>query len=290
LVVVLSGLMKRSHPVAGVDYPRTFQELDQWFRDDDACRADSRRLRWPGGLRLPGLRGERWALDDVGQLLRCRRCHGRTSLTAGTLFDGTRKPLRIWFMAMWFVTSQKNGVSALGLQRVLGLGSYETAPPRPAGRAPFRDRIEGPLAFDGRGCAGLKAAGYRHEISIMSATTDPAHEVMPRVHKVASPSKRCLVQAELVHRQPCGWKTLPDFRDEIRKTTVGRSAGNQPIDQRGNLVGVDRLIWESPFACLARTLLSAKVPTKPICAGVACRMVDAERAFSIVRYAPTGLT
>ena len=41
--------------------------------------------------------------------------------------EGTRRPLRIWFMAMWFVTSQKNGVSALGLQRVLGLGSYETA-------------------------------------------------------------------------------------------------------------------------------------------------------------------
>ena len=39
----------------------------------------------------------------------------------------TRKPLRMWFLAMWFVTSQKNGVSALGLQRVLGLGSYETA-------------------------------------------------------------------------------------------------------------------------------------------------------------------
>jgi hypothetical protein len=50
------------------------------------------------------------------------------------------------------------------------------------------------------------------------------------------------------------------------------------------------MIWESAFACLARTLLSAKVPIKPICAGVACRMVDAERAFSIVRYAPTGLT
>ena len=50
-----------------------------------------------------------------------------TSLTAGTIFEGTRKPLRMWFLAMWFVTSQKNGVSALGLQRVLGLGSYETA-------------------------------------------------------------------------------------------------------------------------------------------------------------------
>ena len=60
-------------------------------------------------------------------LLHCRGCQGQTSLTAGTVFEGTRKPLRMWFLAMWFVTSQKNGVSALGLQRVLGLGSYETA-------------------------------------------------------------------------------------------------------------------------------------------------------------------
>ena len=43
------------------------------------------------------------------------------------MFQDTRKPLRVWFLAMWFVTSQKNGVSTLGLQRVLGLGSYETA-------------------------------------------------------------------------------------------------------------------------------------------------------------------
>jgi hypothetical protein len=81
----------------------------------------------PEGFVCPdcGVSGEPWTMSD--KLLRCRSCHGRTSLTAGTLFDGTRKPLRIWFMAMWFVTSQKNGVSALGLQRVLGLGSYETA-------------------------------------------------------------------------------------------------------------------------------------------------------------------
>jgi hypothetical protein len=50
-----------------------------------------------------------------------------TPLTAGTVFQDTREPLRVWFLAMWFVTSQMNGVSALGLQRVLGLGSYETA-------------------------------------------------------------------------------------------------------------------------------------------------------------------
>ena len=51
----------------------------------------------------------------------------KTSVTAGTIFEGTRKPLRLWFQAMWYVTNQKHGVSALGLQRILGLGSYQTA-------------------------------------------------------------------------------------------------------------------------------------------------------------------
>jgi hypothetical protein len=48
-------------------------------------------------------------------------------VTAGTIFHGTRHPLRLWFAAMWFVCSQKNGTSALALQRQLGFGSYETA-------------------------------------------------------------------------------------------------------------------------------------------------------------------
>ena len=59
--------------------------------------------------------------------LRCNRCQRQTSVTAGTIFEGTRKPLRLWFQAMWYVTNQKHGVSALGLQRILGLGSYQTA-------------------------------------------------------------------------------------------------------------------------------------------------------------------
>src|SRR5260370_36956059 len=86
-------------------------------------------------------------------LLRCRSCHGRTSLTADTVFQGTRKPLRMWFLAMWFVTSQKNGVSALGLQRVLGLGSYETAwtwlhKLRRAMVRPGRDLLSGAIEVD----------------------------------------------------------------------------------------------------------------------------------------------
>ena len=101
--------------------------MDERFRDDAACREYIRRLRWPQGFTCPhcGEAGEPWVM--AGGWLRCRACRKQTSLTAGTIFEGTRKPLRMWFLAMWFVTSQKNGVSALGLQRELGLGSYETA-------------------------------------------------------------------------------------------------------------------------------------------------------------------
>src|SRR5271166_5624539 len=68
-----------------------------------------------------GVAADPWGMSR-GRL-RCRACEWETSLTAGTVFQDTRKPLRMWFLAMWFVTSQKNGVSALGLQRALGLGS-----------------------------------------------------------------------------------------------------------------------------------------------------------------------
>ncbi len=51
-------------------------------------------------------------------VFRCKACHGNTPLTAGTVFQDTRKPLRTRFLAMWFTTSQRNGVSALGLQWV----------------------------------------------------------------------------------------------------------------------------------------------------------------------------
>jgi len=86
-------------------------------------------------------------------VFRCKDCDGSTSLTAGTVFQDTHKPLRTWFLAMWFITSQKNGMSALGLQRVRGLGSYETAwtwlhKLRRAMVRPGRDRLTGEIEVD----------------------------------------------------------------------------------------------------------------------------------------------
>jgi len=75
------------------DYPRTFEEMEQWFRDEAACRTHIRRLRWSGGFVCPhcGVKEEPRTMSD--ELLRCRSCGARTSLTAGAIFEGTRKAL-----------------------------------------------------------------------------------------------------------------------------------------------------------------------------------------------------
>lgn len=114
------------HPVGGIDYPRTLQEFDEWFADETGCAEYVRHLRWPKGFRCPRCDSEE-AWTTARGLLHCEKCGHQTSLTAGTLFEGTRKPLRVWFQAAWYITNQKSGVSALGLKRILGLGSYQTA-------------------------------------------------------------------------------------------------------------------------------------------------------------------
>ena len=94
-------------------------------------------------------------------LLQCCTCRRQTSVTAGTIFQDTRKPLVLWFRAMWYVTSQKNGASALGVQRVLGLGSYETAwtwlqKLRRAMVRPDRDQLSGWVEVDETVFGGLE--------------------------------------------------------------------------------------------------------------------------------------
>ena len=83
----------------------------------------------------------------------CRSCRHQASVTAETIFQDTRTPLTVWFRAIWLLTSQKNGISALGLQRVLGLGSYQTAwamlhKLRRAMVRPGRDRLAGRIEVD----------------------------------------------------------------------------------------------------------------------------------------------
>ena len=119
---------------------------------EDKCANYLMRLRWPQGFSCPGC-GSQTPWLTARNLLHCKQCHRQTSVTAGTVFEGTRKPLRVWFQAIWYLTNQKLGVSALGLKRVLGLGSYQTAwtwlhKMRLAMVRPGRDMLSGHVEVD----------------------------------------------------------------------------------------------------------------------------------------------
>jgi transposase-like protein len=145
-------------------YPGTWQEFRSWFAEEQACAAYLEQLRWITGFRCPkceGLKG--WRMAD-GRWS-CSGCGRKVSVTAGTVFDRSRVPLQDWFAAAWYVTNQKHGVSALGLQRLLGLGSYQTAwtilqKLRTAMVRPGRDRLCGPVEVDETYVGGI-AQGVR---------------------------------------------------------------------------------------------------------------------------------
>jgi hypothetical protein len=287
-------------PRAGVDYPATWPEFESWFPDEEACRRYLARLRWPEGFRCPNC-GGREAWETNRALWKCAACGHQTSVTAGTIFHRSRYPLRTWFAAAWFVCSQKTGASALGLKRVLGLGSYETAwtwmhKLRRAMVRPDRDQLGGPgviveldetfiggrsgvgkrgryenkatvvIAVERRQPKGLgrvrmrqvpdhrkdevlafaqeciapgsivytdgatmykqrpALAGVIHEPIILTSSKDPAHVVLPGVHRVASLLDRWL--AGTLHygqKAPC----LDYYLDEYTFRFNRRASGSR---------------------------------------------------------------
>jgi transposase-like protein len=127
----------------------------------------------------------------------CRDCGRKTSLTAGTIFHRTRTPLLSWFAAIWFVTSQKNGISAQGLQRVLGFGSYETAwawmhKLRRAMVRPDREQLAGVVEVDETFVGGVS-------IGRLGASSDKV-PVMVAVEKVNGGRRLGRVRLEVAER------------------------------------------------------------------------------------------
>jgi ISXO2-like transposase domain/Transposase zinc-ribbon domain len=174
------GSVELLKPQAGVDYPGTWQAFEEWFGGEEACRRFLAKVRWPDGFVCPVCAAEDAWMTARG-LWMCRQCGRQTSVTAGTIFHRSRYPLRVWFAAMWFVCAQKNGVSALGVQRVLGFGSYRTAwtwmhKLRRAMVRPARDRLGGPdvaveidQTFVGGRTQGRNGPRYRNKTEVVIA-------------------------------------------------------------------------------------------------------------------------
>jgi transposase-like protein len=243
-------------PIAGKDYPRTFSEFDQFFPDEAGCREYLCRLRWPAGFVC--VRGDcrAGAWITARGYLHCRACGGETSITAGTVFEGTRKPLRMWFLAMWFVTSQKHGANALGLQRVLGLGSYQTAwtwlhKLRRAMVRPGRERLTGRVEVDESYVGGEEGANRgrgtdkKAIIAIAVEMREPKGFGRIRIKRVADVSSASLtpfvcdaVEPEsIVHTD--GWNGYNHLAKQgyLRQVTILSNSGDAQALVAGNPSG-----------------------------------------------------
>lgn len=154
-------------------------EFEERFSSEIDCIRYLRELRWPNGFVCPRCGSRQFWFTTRG-LFHCSECGVQTSVTAGTIFHRSRKPLSLWFRAMWHITGQKYGANALGLQRILNLGSYHTAwqwlhKMRRAMVRPGRDQLSGVVEVDetyiggskpgkpGRGAAGKALVGIAVE-------------------------------------------------------------------------------------------------------------------------------
>lgn len=177
------------------EYPTTMTEFIKRFQSEEECASYLEQVRWPDGFRCPSCgHAQAWRMEQG--LYRCRQCRRRTSVTAGTIFQDTHQPLRHWFQAMWLVTNQKHGVSALGLQQALGLGSYHTAwtwlhKLRRAMVRPGRDRLSGLIEVDevfiGGEQEGKRGRGARGKTLVLVAAQETEQHRIGRIRLLRIP-------------------------------------------------------------------------------------------------------
>ncbi len=106
-------------------YPSNQIEFEKFFSDEKKCFSYIFDIKYSNGYVCSSCGSQDYLLIKK-RIIRCKICKGETSLTSGTIFHGTNLSLMVLFRAMWWIVIQKNGVSAQGLRRILGV-SYNTA-------------------------------------------------------------------------------------------------------------------------------------------------------------------
>ena len=151
-------------------------EFEREFSSEKKCIDYIMKLRYPDGKYTCSICGSKKSWPVRERTYECAECHRQESILSGTVFQDTHKPLMLWFRAIWYITSQKNGASALGLQRVLGIGGYKTAwtwlhKLRRAMVRPGRDRLSGQIEVDeayigAPGTGGKRGRGAENKVMV----------------------------------------------------------------------------------------------------------------------------
>lgn len=170
-------------------YPRTFEEFLEWFSTEEGCSQYLEWIRWPDGFVCPECKGTKAWRTDRG-LLHCQECGRQSSATSGTVFEDSRKPLRLWFHVMWLMMAQKTGLSAKNLCDTYGFGSYQTAwgwlrklrsVMIRSGRERLAGRVEVDEAYVGGQKEGARGRGAEGKTLVLVAVEGDAKRKLGRV-------------------------------------------------------------------------------------------------------------
>jgi transposase-like protein len=166
-----------------MEYPRDQMEFERTFANEESCIKYLIDVKWPLGYCCSKCNhNEYWLLSR--KRLKCKNCNAITTITSNTFFDQSNKPLTLWFRAIWWMIAQKNGVSASGLQSILGIGSYKTAwiwlhKLRTLMVLPNRDKLSGKVEIDETFVGGV-AEGKRGRGAENKSLVVIAVEVLPK--------------------------------------------------------------------------------------------------------------
>jgi transposase-like protein len=170
-------------------FPRTFEEFLDWFATENDCLQYLEWIRWQTGFVCPKCDAAKGWRTGRG-LWHCSGCGHQTSVTAGSVFDGSRKPLRLWFHVMWLMMAQKTGLSAKNLCDTYGFGSYQTAwawlhklrgVMVRNGRERLTGRIEIDEAYVGGQKEGKRGRGAEGKTLVLVAVEENAKKNLGRV-------------------------------------------------------------------------------------------------------------
>jgi transposase-like protein len=116
--------MNRIQFQPGLSMPEFFKR----YGTESQCAAALEATRWPSGFACPRCGNASHCVLRGGthKVFQCNACRHQASLTAGTVLQGTKLALTVWFLAIYLVSQAKTGLSALALKRHLGV-SYPTA-------------------------------------------------------------------------------------------------------------------------------------------------------------------
>ena len=104
-----------------MDIPMTALEFQDRFRTEEDCQEALAKLRWPQGFTCPNCGHDDAYLIKERRLLQCIVCRHQASITAGTIFHGTKIPLRNWFWMIYTVAHDKGGASSSRFAQQLGM-------------------------------------------------------------------------------------------------------------------------------------------------------------------------